>query len=80
MSADGTQVNVRLAPEEIALVDSLRRSSGVSRAAFLRQLLQERSREALDRSIAAAYDAAGPEDEDLGRASALAAGRALRDL
>ena len=73
---------MRLAPDELELVDWLRRSAGgeVSRAEVLRSLVRQRRRSILDERIAAAYDAAGPGDDDLARASIAITGETLKDL
>lgn len=83
MSAATIQVNVRLAPEELEVVDRLRRSAGteMSRAELVRSLIRDRQRAVLDEQIAAAYDASGPhDDEGFGEAGLAAAGEALADL
>lgn len=82
MALSGTQVNVRLTDDDLALLDLLRRSAGagMSRAEQLRALLREKRRVALDLRIAQAYDAAPPADDDLADASAAAAGEALKGL
>lgn len=82
MTSATTQVNVRLAPDEVRLVDVLRRTEGspISRAELLRSLLREKRRVAVDLQIAAAYDAAGPADDDIAESSAAAAGEVLADL
>ena len=73
---------MRLSPDDLDLVDRLRGSAGggVSRAEVLRALVRQQRRALVDEQIAAAYDAAGPGDTDLGLAGAALAGRALRDL
>lgn len=77
-----TQVNVRLDPDEVMLVDQIRRSAGtgVSRAQVLRSLVRERRRSVLDAQIAAAYDAAAPDDDLFGEGALAASGEALADL
>ena len=76
-----TQVNVRLAADELELVDLLRTSPAgtMSRAELLRSLLRDKRRAALDQQLAAAYDAAPPADDDLAEASATIAGEALAE-
>lgn len=73
---------MRLSPEELELVDILRRSADreLSRAELLRSLLRDKRRSALDAKIATAYDDAPPGDDGLGEASARAASEALRGL
>ncbi len=82
MSAPGTQINVRLTDEELALLDLLRQShaGGMSRAEVLRSLLREKRRAAVDLRIAKAYDAALPAADDQAEASAAASGEALNGL
>ena len=82
MAAPGTQVNVRLAPDEVALLDALRGSSdgALSRAEVLRSLLREKRRLVLDLRVAAAYDAAGAADDDLAEGLAAVSGEVLADL
>ena len=83
MAAATTQVNVRLAPDELEVVDQLRRSAGseISRAEVLRSLVRQRRRSVLDEQIAAAYDATGPhDDDDIARASVAMSGKTLKDL
>lgn len=78
-----TQVNVRLAPDELEIVDALRQATDrpMSRAQVLRALVRDRRRALLDAQIAAAYDASPPaEGDDFGVAGARAAGMALADL
>lgn len=84
MGSSGTQVNVRLTAEDVAILDNLRESQGggVSRADVLRSLLRSRRRWVVDEQIAAAYDRAytvspSVNDDALAQASADAAGEAL---
>lgn len=82
MGAATVQVNVRLAPEELEVVDRLRRSdgTGMSRAELVRSLIRDRQRAALDEQIAAAYDASGPHDDGFGEVGAAASAETLADL
>ena len=62
-------------PESVARGSDRLRATGP-----VADLVGEQRRAALDRQIAAAYDASGPQDHDLAEASAALAAEALKDV